>query len=198
MPHSIRRAFSFALALLLPTLTTGCADFNNGLNAAIASLFGSPARPVTAPAPPPPPPPRLADEIVVLKDKRVLELKSHGKTFESFPIALGEHSRGPKRRQGDGRTPEGVYRIDGRSMRTRWTRELHISYPDGNDRAHAEAEHVDPGGAIYIHGMPADYGPYDPPLWVKDWTEGCIAVGNAAIVKIWDAVPDGTPINILP
>jgi murein L,D-transpeptidase YafK len=198
MPHTIRRAFSFALALLLPTLTTGCAAFNNSLNAAIASLFGSPARPVTAPAPPPSPQPRFADEIVVLKDKRVLELKSHGKIFESFPIALGAHSRGPKRRQGDGRTPEGVYRIDGRSMRTRWTRELHISYPDENDRARAEAEHVDPGGAIYIHGMPADYGPYDPPLWVKDWTEGCIAVGNAAIVKIWDAVPDGTPINILP
>lgn len=198
MPHSIRQAFAVASAVLLPALTTGCADFNNSFNAAIASLFGSPARPLTAPVPPPPPQPRLADEIVVLKDKHVLELKSHGKTFESFPIALGEHSRGPKRRQGDGRTPEGVYRIDGRSMRTRWTRELHISYPDQYDRARAEAEHVDPGGAIYIHGMPADYGPYDPPLWIRDWTEGCIAVGNAAIVKIWDAVPDGTPIDIRP
>lgn len=198
MPHSIRHAFAFVLALLLPAMTTGCADLNNTFNAAIASLFGSPARPLAAPVPPQPPQPRLADEIVVLKDRHVLELKSHGKIFESFPIALGEHARGPKRRQGDGRTPEGVYRIDGRSMRTRWTRELHISYPDQNDRARAQAEHVDPGGAIYIHGMPADYGPYDPPLWIRDWTEGCIAVGNAAIVKIWDAVPDGTPINILP
>jgi len=33
---------------------------------------------------------------------------------------------------------------------------------------------------------------------VRDWTDGCIAVGNAAIVKIWNAVPDGTPIEILP
>ena len=195
MSYPTRRAFLLAFALTLPIVVGGCADFN----AAIASLFGSPARPATALAPPPPfAQPRLADEVVVLKGKRVLELKSHGETFETFPIALGEHPRGPKRRQGDGRTPEGVYRIDGRSMRTRWTRELHVSYPDAEDRARAASEHVSPGGDIDIHGMPADYGPYDPPLWVKDWTEGCIAVGNAAIVKIWDAVPDGTPIDIQP
>lgn len=195
MFHPTHRASSLAFALTLPMAVGGCAGFN----ATIASLFGSPARPATALAPPPPlAQPQLADEVVVLKGKRLLELKSQGHTFESFPIALGEHPRGPKRRQGDGRTPEGVYRIDGRSMRTRWTRELHISYPDAEDRARAASEQVSPGGDIDIHGMPADYGPYDPPLWVKDWTEGCIAVGNAAIVKIWDAVPDGTPIDIQP
>lgn len=194
MPHRKHRSVSLAV-LLLPALTTGCASFSTALTA----LFGSPARPAATPAPAPPPPqPRLADEVVVFKSQRVLELRAHGKTFEKFPIALGEHGRGPKQRQGDGRTPEGIYRIDGRSMKTRWTRELHISYPSDDDRARAREAHVDPGGAIYIHGMPADYGPFDPPMWVKDWTEGCVAVGNAAIVKIWDAVPDGTPIDILP
>src|SRR5881392_1114362 len=56
---------------------------------------------------------------------------------------------------------------------------------------------VDPGGAIFIHGLPTDYGPFDPPRWYRDWTEGCISVGNAAVVKIWEIVPDGTPIEIL-
>jgi murein L,D-transpeptidase YafK len=185
--------------LLLPILTSGCANVGSSFNTALASLFGSrPQQAATPTRPPPPPQPQVADEIVVLKGQRVLELKSHGKTFETFPIALGEHWRGPKQRQGDGRTPEGLYRIDGRSMHTRWTRELTISYPNAEDRARAARAGVSPGGDIQIHGMPADYGPYDPPLWVKDWTEGCIAVGNAAIVKIWDAVPDGTPIDILP
>jgi murein L,D-transpeptidase YafK len=188
------RPFLLIATLALVALTSGCADFN----AALSTLFGPRPQQAAAPVTPPPPLPKLADEVVVLKGQRVLELKSNGKTFETFPIALGEHSRGPKRRQGDGRTPEGIYRIDGRTMRTRWSRELHISYPDAEDRVRAAREHVSPGGDIYIHGMPADYGPYDPPLWIKDWTEGCIAVGNAAIVKIWDAVPDGTPINILP
>jgi L,D-peptidoglycan transpeptidase YkuD (ErfK/YbiS/YcfS/YnhG family) len=57
---------------------------------------------------------------------------------------------------------------------------------------------VDPGGAIFVHGMPNEYGPYDPPVWSRDWTEGCVSVGNIAIVKIWDAVPEGTPIEIRP
>jgi murein L,D-transpeptidase YafK len=157
-----------------------------------------PAPPPVAAIPPEPPKPTVADEVVVLKDKRVLELLSKGKVFETFPIALSAHATGTKQRLGDGRTPEGLYRIDGRTTKTRWSRELHISYPDAHDRARAAAEHVDPGGGIYIHGMPRDYGPYDPPQWYKDWTEGCIAVGNAAIVKIWDAVPDGTPIDIRP
>lgn len=181
-------------SLAVAALTSGCAD----LNATLSALFGSRPQPAAASPVPPPPTPKVADEVVVLKAQRILELKHAGQTFETFPIALGEHARGPKRQQGDERTPEGLYRIDGRSMHTRWTRELHISYPNAEDRARAERAHVSPGGDIQIHGMPADYGPYDPPLWVKDWTEGCIAVGNAAIVKIWDAVPDGTPIDILP
>jgi len=168
---------------------------------AIGALSGCQA-PTPPPAPPPvpvpPSPPKFADEVVVLKGQRVLQLMHAGKAFETFPIALSGHSTGTKHQLGDGRTPEGVYTIDKRTTHTRWSRELHISYPNANDRAHAAATHVDPGGGIFIHGMPPDYGPYDPPLWVKDWTEGCIAVGNAAIVKIWDAVPDGTPIDIRP
>ncbi|HTW52684.1 MAG TPA: L,D-transpeptidase family protein, partial [Stellaceae bacterium] len=124
------------MVLLLPILTSGCANVGASFDAAIASLLGSRPQQAATPVPSPPSPqPQFADEIVVLKGRRILELKSHGKTFETFPIALGEHSRGPKRRLGDGRTPEGVYHIDGRSMHTRWTRELQISYPNAEDRA---------------------------------------------------------------
>ena len=152
-------------------------------------------------SPPPPPPaaaPKVADRVVVEKSRRLLELLQDGRVFATFPVALGREPFGPKRQEGDGRTPEGVYRIDSRSMQSRYTRALHISYPDERDRERAEAMHVDPGGAIFVHGLPNDYGPFDPPQWYRDWTEGCISVGNAAIVKIWDAVPDGTAIEIRP
>lgn len=167
--------------------------------ASILPLIGGCA-PQSPPAPPQaaPPTPLAADRVVVLKSRRLLELLHEGRVFESFPVALGREPQGPKQQEGDGRTPEGVYLIDWRSADTRYTRELHISYPDGRDRARSEAMHVAPGGAIFIHGLPRDYGPLDPPRWYRDWTEGCISVGNAAIVKIWDAVPDGTPIEILP
>jgi murein L,D-transpeptidase YafK len=143
-------------------------------------------------------PPIEADRIVVFKHARLLELVRGGEVFETFPIALGPDAEGPKQRQGDGRTPEGRYTIDWESLDTKYTGELHISYPDAADRARAAAMGVDPGGAIFVHGMPLDFGPYDPPVWYRDWTEGCIAVGNLAIVKIMSAVPVGTPIDILP
>lgn len=164
----------------------------------LAALFGRPPTPPPAPVEAAPPKPLVADRVLVLKAKRLLELQRGGKVFETFPIALGRDPIGPKEQQGDGRTPEGVYRVDWRTEDTRYTRELHISYPEEADRERARAMHVDPGGAIFIHGLPRDYGPFDPPKWYRDWTEGCISVGNAAIVKIWDAVPDGTPIEIRP
>ena len=144
------------------------------------------------------PAPAMADRVIVQKSQRTLELLRDGKVFASFPVALGREPRGAKQQEGDGRTPEGAYRIDYKSMQSRYTRALHVSYPDDNDRARAAAIGVDPGGAIFVHGLPPDYGPADPPRWYRDWTEGCIAVGNTAILKIWDAVPDGTPIEILP
>ena len=147
---------------------------------------------------PPPATPLMADRVIVNKSQRTLDLLRDGKVFATYPVALGRQPYGPKQQEGDGKTPEGLYRIDYKSMQSRYTRALHISYPDDNDRARAQATGVDPGGAIFVHGLPPDYGPTDPPRWYRDWTEGCVAVGNAAIVKIWDAVPDGTPIEILP
>jgi murein L,D-transpeptidase YafK len=186
-----RRIFRVLFAVSVLGLTSGCET----VSGILAELFGD--SPVAA-AEPEPQAPKLADRIVVRKSKRTLELLHDGALFESFPIALGREPRGSKQEEGDGRTPEGVYLVDWRSMQTRYTRALHISYPDGNDRDRARAMKVEPGGAIFIHGLPSDYGPFDPPQWYRDWTEGCISVGNAAIVKIWDAVPDGTPIEILP
>jgi hypothetical protein len=33
---------------------------------------------------------------------------------------------------------------------------------------------------------------------VKDWTDACIAVTNEEIEEIWNAMADGTPIEIRP
>lgn len=139
-----------------------------------------------------------ADRILVLKARRELQLLYDGVVLKSYPIALGSHPNGPKRRRGDGRTPEGVYVIDGRLSHSLYHRALHISYPDAADRERARSAHVQPGGQILVHGMPARFGRTDPVRFFKDWTNGCIAVGNIAIEEIWDAVDDGTPIEIRP
>ena len=144
------------------------------------------------------PGPRKADRVRVLKAQRLLQLLRNGEILKSYPIALGTHPRGPKRRYGDGRTPEGLYMIDGRTARTPYHRALHISYPSFTDTARARAAHVSPGGAIFVHGMPASFGHHDPVRFFVDWTNGCIAVGNIAIEEIWDAVEDGTLIELQP
>ena len=144
--------------------------------------------------------PRLkADRILVLKSARKLELLKDGAVLKTFPIALGGNPIGPKRAGGDGKTPEGVYYIDGRQPHSRYHLALHISYPNAVDRAAAAAVHRDPGGDIEIHGLPAWYeGPLDPVRFYKDWTHGCVSVGDRAIEEIYRAVDIGTPIEIRP
>jgi murein L,D-transpeptidase YafK len=140
-----------------------------------------------------------ADRILVLKAARKLELLKDGVVLKTFPIALGEHPRGTKRLSGDGKTPEGIYYVDGRLPRSRYHLALHISYPNAADRAAASALHRDPGGNILIHGLPNWYdGPLDPARFYKDWTDGCISVGDRAIEEIAAAVAVGTPIEIRP
>lgn len=141
---------------------------------------------------------RKADRILVLKSARVLELWSGDALLKRYPIALGRRPRGAKSRHGDNRTPEGTYYIDRRNRRSVYHRALHFSYPNDDDLARARAAGVDPGGDVLIHGMPEWYGPHDPVRFFRDWTNGCIAVGNTAIEEIWDAVDDGTLVEILP
>jgi murein L,D-transpeptidase YafK len=144
--------------------------------------------------------PRLkADRILVLKSARKLELLKDGVVLKTYPIALGANPVGPKRAGGDGKTPEGVYTIDARQPHSQYHLALHISYPNDTDRAQAAAAHRDPGGDIEIHGLPAWYqGPLDPDRFYKDWTHGCVSVGDHAIEEIYAAVEVGTQIEIRP
>ena len=137
-----------------------------------------------------------ADRVLVIKSLRQLQLFRDGLLLKTYPIALGTHPVGPKLRAGDGRTPEGVYRIDDRLPNSAYHLALHVSYPDLADFARARAAGVDPGGKIFVHGLPASFRRVDFDSFPRDWTNGCISVGNLAIEEIWDAVDDGTPIQI--
>ncbi|PLX38283.1 MAG: hypothetical protein C0606_08705 [Hyphomicrobiales bacterium] len=139
-----------------------------------------------------------ADRIVVEKSARRLTLMHGGTSLKNYRVSLGGAPAGPKERQGDERTPEGSYRIDWRNAASKFHRALHVSYPDAKDRQNARRLGASPGGHIMIHGIANGYG------WIGrfhrfyDWTNGCIAVTDAEIEEIWRAVPDGTPIEIVP
>jgi murein L,D-transpeptidase YafK len=134
-----------------------------------------------------------ADRVFVDKSERRLDLLRDGTVMASFPVKLGFNTEGHKTQQGDGRTPEGDYVLDWRNPKSRFHLSLHVSYPNAADRKQAAARGVSTGGDIFIHGTPAWFA-----LVGGDWTLGCIAVSNADMDVIWEAVPDGTPIEIVP
>jgi murein L,D-transpeptidase YafK len=140
----------------------------------------------------------VADRIVIEKSARTLSLFSGDRKVKTYRIALGSNPRGPKQQEGDGRTPEGAYRIDGRKKDSAFHRALHISYPNARDRRRARQLRVSPGSAIMIHGLPKGMGALGKAHSLRDWTQGCIAVTNEEIEEIWRVVPNGTRVVIKP
>ena len=138
------------------------------------------------------------DRVIVYKQERKLELLSQGKEVRSYKIALGGEPVGPKRRQGDHRTPEGSYVLDARNPTSHFYKAFHISYPNAKDIAASKKLGVSPGGDIMLHGLANEYAWMGKAHSLHDWTDGCIAVTNGEMDEIWRLVRVGTPIEIKP
>jgi len=142
--------------------------------------------------------PLQADRVVVLKKERTLQLLNQGKVIRTYKVALGGDPVGPKTRQGDHKTPEGVYVLNSRNSHSQFYKSIHISYPSTSDRAAARQNGVSPGGDVFVHGLPNGYRYVGGAHRLKDWTDGCIAVTDQEMDEIWSAVADGTLIEIRP
>jgi murein L,D-transpeptidase YafK len=165
---------------------------------AIAAVSGLALPPAPARAQLPRLAPHKADLVVVRKAKRTLQLLRGGRPFRTYQIALGPEPVGPKRRSGDGRTPEGVYTLDWRNPNSSFYRAIHVSYPAPHDREPAERWGVAPGGLIMVHGLPNGVPAARVGHPWNNWTNGCIAVTNSEMDEIWSLVDDGTTIIIYP
>ncbi len=78
-----------------------------------------------------------ADRIIILKSARTMTLFNADKVLKTYKVALGTMPVGPKRVEGDHKTPEGSYIIDARNPQSRFHLALHISYPSAADRERA-------------------------------------------------------------
>ncbi len=138
------------------------------------------------------------DHIVVVKKERKMYLYKAGKLQETIPVSLGKNPVGQKEQKGDGKTPEGAFFIHRKLCSSKYYRSLCISYPRAEDKARAAAKGLNPGGDITIHAQPrwnAD-GKADSYTLSQNWTQGCVAVTNATMKKLWYAVHEGVPITI--
>jgi murein L,D-transpeptidase YafK len=144
--------------------------------------------------------PQVAARILITKADRTLYIfDSEGNIIKDFKVALGPNPVGHKREQGDGRTPEGRYFIDMRNQNSEYFLSLKLSYPSPKDKEKAKKMGVKPGGDIFIHGQPNGR---DWQTWKygnkHDWTQGCIGLLDQDMSEIWNMVPDGTPVVIVP
>lgn len=139
-----------------------------------------------------------ADKIVIVKSAHSMTLLSGSKILKTYKVALGSVPVGPKRVEGDHKTPEGAYVIDAKNAHSQFHLSLHISYPSAADQEKARSLGLPPGGAIMIHGLARPFAYLGPLHRQTDWTDGCIAVTNAEIEEIWNLVPVGTRVEIRP
>lgn len=126
------------------------------------------------------------DKIVVYKKKRHMCTYSKGKLMHEFHISLGKNAdKGNKIKVEDYRTLEGPYKIVCRKCDNRLYKSLMISYPNAADKARAAKRGVSTGGYITIHGQPKWNADGHAFTVSRDWTEGCMAVPNAGMGKLW-------------
>lgn len=175
---------------------------------AIAACAAPPVEQTRAPSAPPPLLAREAarimperrftrvDYLIVAKSERLMVAYAGGQPVKAWRgLQFGDAPQGHKQFEGDERTPEGRYVIEGRNPGSAYHLSLKISYPNAADRAFARAHGRSPGGNIFLHGQPngLPYGRVP-----GDWTDGCIAFSNDEIAELWRIVPDGTVIEIRP
>lgn len=156
-----------------------------------------------------------AATISVDKSDRTLGYYVDGKLAQTptgpacFPISLGFDPVGTKVVRGDGKTPEGTYRVTHRNPASRFHLSLGLSYPGPADaRAGYAAGRIDAatrdrilatttgvppqdtalGGEIFIHGGGTG----------SDWTLGCIALADEHIDWLFAAAGPGTVVIIAP
>ena len=136
------------------------------------------------------------DRIVIDKSDRMLVVYRDGRPLRAYNVALGFAPEGDKDRQGDGRTPEGLFTIDRRNAASRFRLSLGIDCPRPDDIARAAAGGYSPGGDIFIHGQRQAVSGW---FAVQgDWTAGSVAVSNAQMVELWRIAPVGTPVESRP
>lgn len=136
------------------------------------------------------------DLILVLKSKRQLLAFSKGKLIKNYTISLGKSPVGAKQFQGDNKTPEGIYFINGRNAHNIAYKNIGISYPNKKDVKNANGKSA--GGDIKIHGLMNNFWFVGNFHRFFDWTNGCIAVNNSEMEELYNAVKVGAKIEIKP
>ena len=162
-------------------------------------------------------PPLSAKRIIIDKAAKNLVLFKDGRQVAEFPASFGIDPDSDKYKAFDCATPEGLYFITDKKIHNRFHRLLGLSYPNLKNAEKGLAEGVlslmeykriseaiqeskrppadtGLGSGIAIHGGGV-FRSFDLTR-ERDWTEGCIALNNKDIEKVFSFSRTGTPVII--
>jgi len=148
--------------------------------------------------------------VVVTKSKRRVVLCDGAREVQTYCAGLGSSPILDKEREGDRRTPEGIFYIPRLIPNSQYYKAFLLSYPDNADAQRGlqaglitQSEHdaivraqqnrreppqfTNLGGLIEIHGRGSS----------SDWTWGCIAMDDAAVDDLWRVLQVGDNIVVL-
>jgi L,D-peptidoglycan transpeptidase YkuD (ErfK/YbiS/YcfS/YnhG family) len=153
---------------------------------------------------------RLADQTIAIskstrsnvfivdKLNRKLYVYRSGQRVATYTAELGAKGLNRKLHSGDQATPEGLYKVtEVRGPgRTKFYKALMLDYPNAEDRARfAQGRKTGQvplkagiGSLIEIHGEGGQG---------RDWTDGCVALTNKDMDKLFPHARVGTPVTIV-
>ena len=149
--------------------------------------------------------------LVITKSKRTLEVFDGDKSVKSYKMVLGFDPKADKVTEGDGRTPEGDFYVFTKNPESRFHLSLGVSYPGKEDAERglqqgliSQAEHDEILAAIAEQRMPLQKTKLGGEIYIhgggtaSDWTDGCVALDNDQMTELFDAIPVGAKVTILP
>jgi len=136
--------------------------------------------------------------MVVIKASQELRVYQNGLLRHDYPTDLGFSGLQDKLYEGDGATPEGIFQIvqKKRHGETKFHKAFMLNFPTPLHQRRfrtAKAQGLVPanrgiGGLIEIHGQQPGQ---------RDLTNGCIALDNSIMDKLFSLVPLKTPVIIV-
>lgn len=147
-----------------------------------------------------------AEKVTLLIEKSKFRLTVYydQKPLKSYPVVLGSAPTGDKLREGDRKTPEGLFQIQDKYPHPSWSKFLWINYPTADSwRKHLDAKRQGRirasdtvGSEIGIHGVPSGSDHLIDQR--QNWTWGCISLKNSDVDELYGIVNKGTWIEIVP
>jgi murein L,D-transpeptidase YafK len=141
-------------------------------------------------------------EIHIDKSDYTLSIMADTMILKQYPVVFGSDPIDDKMYEGDGCTPEGVFKMKMKYPHNKWSKFIWIDYPNNNSWKKFNQAKKDGkipadakiGGSIGIHGVPknCDYA-IDAKM---NWTRGCISLKNKDINEIYEIVGLNTLIYI--